>query len=186
MSTLALAMAAGLAAAAAGAEKAPQPSLMVCLDPDGRAAVIDGGRAAASRVFQRAGIRLVWRDSQRPCLEGYGIVVTVALGTPYDQHRGALAYALPYERTHIVLMYDRVLQAVTRSAVPSLLGYTLAHEIGHMLEGVTRHSDSGVMKARWDYRDYADMQLWRLRFAQDDIDMMLDNLSRNLRMAEGK
>jgi hypothetical protein len=35
----------------------------------------------------------------------------------------------------------------------ALLGYVLAHEIGHVLEGLVRHSGAGVMKASWNRAD---------------------------------
>jgi hypothetical protein len=168
-------MALGLAAAK-GAGKAAESKLMVCLDPDGKAATIDGGLVAAAQVFRTAGIRVEWQNTERPCLEHGGIVVTLAPPTPTGQHPGALAYALPYERTHIVLLLDRVLNSVPRPMAPRLIGYVLAHEIGHMLEGVNRHSDFGVMKPHWDNRDYADMQLGRLRFAPLDVELMQEGL----------
>jgi hypothetical protein len=44
------------------------------------------------------------------------------------------------------------------AVVPYLLGHVLAHEITHILQGVESHSASGVMKNKWDYRDYVEMQ----------------------------
>ena len=43
---------------------------------------------------------------------------------------------------------------VIPSLVPALLGHVLAHEIAHLLEGTDLHSDSGIMKARWNSSDY--------------------------------
>ena len=57
-----------------------------------------------------------------------------------------------------MLFYDRVLTAASPAVTPYLLGHVLAHEIVHMLQGVEEHSSSGMMKPRWDNRDYADMQ----------------------------
>jgi hypothetical protein len=48
----------------------------------------------------------------------------------------------------------------------------LAHEIVHMLQGIEQHSASGVMKTRWDNRDYVDMQRAHLKLTQDDIDLI--------------
>jgi hypothetical protein len=169
-----------VASGARAGDSAPPPklTLMVCLDPNGKAASIDPGRAAATGIFKRAGIHLDWRTSEKPCLAGGGIVVTVSFATPSEDHRGALAYALPYERTHIILLYDRILDAVSRPRVPSLMGYVLAHEIGHMLQGVARHSTAGIMKAHWNYLDYADMELGRLEFTVEDTALIRDGLKR--------
>jgi hypothetical protein len=102
---------------------------------------------------------------------------------PAEQHRGALAYALPYEGTHLVLLYDRASRTVPAPALPTLIGYVLAHEISHLLQGVSRHSDDGVMKAHWSSGDYADMQLGRLRFAAEDVELMRAGLDRRIRTA---
>jgi hypothetical protein len=46
---------------------------------------------------------------------------------------------------------DRVidLAAVARVEVPTLLGRTIAHEIGHLLLGTAAHAAVGVMRASW-------------------------------------
>jgi hypothetical protein len=94
--------------------------------------------------------------------------------TPANEQPGALAYALPYEGKHIVIFYDRVRTEVEPSRVPALLvpallAHVIAHEIGHILEGVNTHSRSGVMKARWSTDDYLDMAWKPLPFAPEDV-----------------
>jgi hypothetical protein len=99
-------------------------------------------------------------------------VFTVSLETPLNRHPGALAYALPFDGTRVVLFYDRVLRAAGPAAAPSLLGHVLAHEIVHKLQGVDAHSASGLMKPRWDKRDYDAMQRAPLPFTQEDLTLM--------------
>jgi hypothetical protein len=100
---------------------------------------------------------------------GASIVITVSEHTPPADHPGALAYAMPYERTHIVVFYDRLLDNVPPSAMPALLGHVLAHEIAHILQGTDHHSASGVMQAKWTHGDYVDMQRRPLRFTEEDL-----------------
>ena len=52
-----------------------------------------------------------------------------------------MAYALPYgaSGTTIHVFYDRVLQD-HRELPAEVLGHVIAHEIGHVLEGIARHS----------------------------------------------
>jgi hypothetical protein len=45
----------------------------------------------------------------------------------------------------------------------------MAHEITHMLQGVSRHSLTGVMKPRWDRNDYSQMAWRPLAFTEGDI-----------------
>jgi len=37
----------------------------------------------------------------------------------------------------------------------SLLGHVMAHEVGHILQGTTQHSESGIMR-RWTGQDFRD------------------------------
>ena len=64
--------------------------------------------------------------------------------------------ARPYVGT-IVAFPNRV-QEVNPNGGPSVMAHVLVHEITHVLEGVARHSGTGVMKARWDDRDYFEMR----------------------------
>ena len=73
----------------------------------------------------------------------------------------------------IRVYYDHVVAFVSayphRSWLPQFLGKVLAHEIAHVLEGVSRHSKEGVMKAIWDDRQCAELAKGPLPFAAEDI-----------------
>ena len=56
--------------------------------------------------------------------------------------------------------------------VPYLLAHVLVHEIGHILQGIDRHSGSGVMKARWSSADYHEMARLHFGFTQEDIELI--------------
>jgi hypothetical protein len=143
--------------------------LTVCLNPGANGSMMYRGEATAAQILTRAGVRLEWRGDERACAEGAGVVVTVSLSTPVNVHPGALAFARPFDRTRIVVFFDRVLTAVGPTVSPKLLGHVLAHEIVHMLQGCDRHSLSGLMKPHWDKRDYDDMQRATLPFTQEDL-----------------
>jgi hypothetical protein len=53
----------------------------------------------------------------------------------------------------------------------------MAHEIGHVLQGVNRHSESGVMKANWTDIDFESMTFEPLRFTPEDARLILARLS---------
>jgi hypothetical protein len=105
--------------------------------------VIDYQARIASGVFASIGVQLQWHDVLKCPPEA--IYISFSRDTPANAHPGALAYATPYEGNHIVVFLDRV-QDITGRAGGRLLGYTLAHEIAHVLEGVARHSRNGLMK----------------------------------------
>ncbi len=45
----------------------------------------------------------------------------------------------------------------------------LAHEIGHVLESVDRHADTGIMRARWTADDLDAIASRSLTFSHEDI-----------------
>src|SRR4029079_5847282 len=99
-----------------------------------------------------------WQSDQgSSCLSGEGIAITLSDETAAGQHPGEFAYSMPYQGTRIVVFYNRLLTSLRGSRVPSVLGYVLAHEIAHVLQGISRHSASGIMKPKWDPRDYTEM-----------------------------
>lgn len=84
---------------------------------------------------------------------------------------GALAYALAYEGVHIQVFYDRI--AVSDpDLVPYLLANVVVHEITHILQGIDRHSDSGIMKARWTAYDFTMMKRHQLGFTDFDVELI--------------
>jgi|NGEPerStandDraft_6_1074524.scaffolds.fasta_scaffold131110_1 hypothetical protein len=116
----------------------------------------------ASKMFAKIGISLEWRkgepdggSAQPP------IFIELVSGTPADRMPGALAYARPYEGTHITVFFDRIEESERPSTV---LAHVIVHEITHVLQGISRHSDAGVMKARWNGRDFGGMGFTPLPF----------------------
>jgi hypothetical protein len=130
---------------------------------------VNQSMAIASKMFRTIGVTLIWVDSRSCPPEGLHISLTGH--TPATLQPGALAYALPYEGTHIRVFRDRI-EANKPALVPHLLAHVMVHEIIHMLQGCTRHSDRGLMKAHWDDVDLAQMQWIELPIAQEDIDLV--------------
>jgi hypothetical protein len=119
-----------------------------------------------SEMFAAIDVGIDWRWRNCPA---DAIHITLQLLTSPSQEPGALAYAMPYEGTHIVIFYDRVQKTVGPSRVPALMAHVIAHEIAHILEGVSRHSKTGLMKAHWSDKDYLDMAWKPLPFAPEDV-----------------
>ena len=111
-------------------------------------------KGETARIYADAGVRLVWSDPSRtlPCVTVMIVsntdawpkrVGASALGAApgTDEGMGRLAYAF----------YDRI--GVTaqqyRTDVAKLLGYVMAHELGHILLAGGSHSPTGIMSDRW-------------------------------------
>jgi hypothetical protein len=164
-----MALAAAMASAGAAV---PGRAVTVCLHRNANPLTLDQAQALASQMFGAAGVKIEWRE---PCHCPVGaILVSLSEYTPASDHPGALAYALPYEGTHIVVFYDRLhTYSVTDPyGLPTLLAHVLVHEITHILQGTDRHSETGVMKARWDQWDFARMRIKALPFTELDINLI--------------
>jgi hypothetical protein len=128
-------------------------------------------------MFAQIGVDVEWRIVGSSCPED-ALLVSFDRETPASFYPGALAYALPYEGLQIHVFYDRIQATVNQARVRYLLAHVLAHEITHMLEGVLRHSSTGVMKAQWDNKDYEQMAWKPLPFTPDDVVLIHDGLIR--------
>jgi hypothetical protein len=127
--------------------------------------------ARATRMFSSAGVRIEWHGQTpdgRQVPEG-AIAIRIAPQTPAGFLPRALPFTRPFEGVHIIVFWDRI-QRATRPASPAVvLAHVMVHEITHILQGVDRHSNSGVMKARWTDKDYAAMAWKPLPFTPEDI-----------------
>jgi hypothetical protein len=101
------------------------------------------------------------------------VILDFATNTPRGEHPGAMAYAQPYEAVHVVVLYGRIENSADGlTQISTLLAHVMTHEIAHLLEGISRHSQTGVMKARWEAHDFAQMAYTPLPFAPEDVDLI--------------
>lgn len=132
-----------------------------------------------NQMLASAGVRILWRAGVPSLLEHskeQPIVVQFETNAPASEHPGALAFSQPYEGTHIKVFYDRIHTPDARTTY-IVLAHVLVHEITHILQGIERHSRSGVMKACWSPTDFRAM-LWRpLAFEPKDIDLIQSGLA---------
>jgi hypothetical protein len=126
----------------------------------------------AAALLAPADVRIEWRhggpksgdpDSLRP------ILVHIMSDIPEGHSPGALAFAQAFEGIHMTVLYNRVLKIETPHVV---LGYVLAHEVTHLLEGISRHSATGVMKAHWGWAEYSAMRRGTFVLSNEDIDLI--------------
>jgi hypothetical protein len=171
----ALVMLAGAGASAAKL-KEPIPTVQICSDNTADNGLNFRARTIATRMFAGIGVAIEWRPADA-CPAG-ALRISYSTSTPAKLMPGALAYALPYEGTHIVIFYDRVQAAVEPTRAPALLAHVLAHEVTHILEGTPRHSAEGVLKAHWTPDDYSQMCWKPLLFADEDVVLIHHGLER--------
>ena len=138
----------------------------------------------ASRMFDVIGISLEWAK-RKPVGESPQppIIIEVLTRTPTNLLPGSLAYAVPGEGSHITVFIDRI---EPMRAPSNVLAHVMVHEITHLLQGMSRHSATGVMKEVWTAREFAGMRLRPLSFTQADIDLIYSGLAAGRTSQKGK
>ena len=129
----------------------------------------------ASRMFGDIGVRFLWLYGNPTHPDASSIAIEIVSGTPATFMPGSLAYAYPYEGIHIRIFWDRIKDYGSPREV---LAHVMVHEITHILQGVARHSDEGIMKAHWGPGDLSAMARKPLSFTPEDLDLIyagLDN-----------
>jgi hypothetical protein len=183
-----LAATVGVAAQVRGAGRTEDKSVSVCVENVAGFDVLPLAQQTASKMFAEAGVTMDWHRGLMGC-PADGILITLSLlsdHAPADLPPQALAYALPYEGSHIVIFYDRLQRKVKPAQMSSLLAHVLAHEVTHILQGIHRHSGRGLMKANWDGSDYQTMMWKPLPFAQEDIELIHHGLAARATRTAGK
>jgi hypothetical protein len=145
-------------------------------------ALLNRARTLATSMFTEIGVRLEWKAGRpRPTRRssrtgpwyspGKEIVVRLAMEAPRTHGNAAPARALPYapSGTQVTVFYDQAVPPQgDMGASAAFLAHILAHEIGHVLQGIARHSEAGVMKAQWSREDRVQMKNGPLRFSPHD------------------
>jgi len=140
-----------------------------------------------AEIYSTIGVRVVWSSAhsapsgcEKNPLHGK-IVVAFRTGASAGRSDAALAFSNPYshEGPCVTVLMDRLKPEGEKNMlrVGFVLGHVLAHEIGHVLEGVPRHSETGLMKARWSDRETMNMPHQTLRFTAYDAELVLKGLA---------
>ncbi|HLK19726.1 MAG TPA: hypothetical protein VKT81_12260 [Bryobacteraceae bacterium] len=159
------------------------PVVFACLQSETFVAggVLNSGEQTAAQIFSNIGVDLRWScDATAPKL----ILIRLAARVPKRFRNGALAFALPFARNgvRITVFYDRLepIFAEHMEYADSILGHVLAHEIAHVLERVDAHGESGLMRARWDARDFTSMKFNTFHFAPEDAQTIRESVEKDM------
>ena len=169
-----------------GAPATDCQTVIVCVEDSDLEEEVDRAMQITAEIFTTTRANVKWRHGgSRPCRETserMTIIVGLLKRTPSKFRPGALAYCLPNEDRHVVVLCDRILSA-SPDLSTSLLAHVIAHEMTHILQGTPRHSREGIMKARWDHNDFAAMKHRSLTFTETDLQLIREGVDRyaNLR-----
>jgi hypothetical protein len=159
-----------MAAHIGASEAAPAPEAAVVVRTYNYAAVPTDQLASAlsetAHIFQRAGISLEWIECRvpgsegAPCTEplvaGRDLMLRLVDRTPAEGERIVALGESMLDREQgggvlmtIDLLPVRTIAGRAGTAIATLLGRAIAHEIGHLLLGSREHPRSGLMRAMW-------------------------------------
>ena len=130
-------------------------------------------QAIVTRAFADAGVRVEWLSAKQCKNAPDGALYLILESAASSRFKPrTLGYTQPYNSgTAVHLFYDRIREDHPRD-YSLVLGHAMAHEIAHVLQGIDRHSESGIMKALWTIQEYGDMHLGQLRFAPEDVELL--------------
>jgi hypothetical protein len=155
-----------------GEHDAAGQAVTVCMKFVSDTPLLSSAEKLASKMFAEIGVEIEWSGSDDCHLRGGAIVVILSYAIDPRKQPGAFAFSRPYEGTHIVIFWDRIQHKLPRSGASILLAHVLAHEITHILQIDTRHSETGVMKAAWSDDDFFQMVKRPLRFTERDVELI--------------
>jgi hypothetical protein len=150
------------------------PSRVAVCSELGNGFAIARAESVAASIYKTIGVQIDWR---RPtsCPQG-AIQIDYSYHTDPFFMAGFEAYARPFEGIHILIFYDRIKQQSLPNEFPTVLGHVMAHEIGHILEGAERHSETGIMKAKMSPADFSAMAFHPLGFTEIDAKLIHQGL----------
>jgi hypothetical protein len=129
-------------------------------------------RRIASSILAEAGVQIKWPLGEPDRhQQGAPIVINITSDTPNALMPGALACSQVFEGVHVRVFWDRVRKAASRAnpLVTFLLGHIMAHEITHIMQGLDRHSEAGLMKGSWTPAEIEQMPVKPLSLAPEDV-----------------
>jgi len=130
----------------------------------------------ADEVYLDVGIELNWADHECQSGDGlFGVNITTRdmAGIAVSDH--TIGFAESGTR-HATVLYDRIKKFARRYHINCgvMLGYAIAHELGHLLLPPKSHSVRGVMREAIDLQSASERQL---RFTPEQRTLILDKLS---------
>jgi hypothetical protein len=148
-------------------------------DKDDSSWLLGPGKPIATELFKRVGVRLTWHEGEVPTGQ-FGLMIRTAERAPTSASGEALAATRILGLTREIIVYKDRLESFLElhsSLRKVARAYVLTHELAHAMQGIGRHSDSGVMKAHWSDQDFQEMVFLKLGFAPPDVELIHKGLA---------
>lgn len=126
--------------------------------------------ARASLIYRRAGVELIWLDS--PALPPELAVRIIPKSRNLSNDVFGVAFLDANGFGHQADIFYRNISELSTARSPNqadVLGYVMAHEIGHLLLGSNSHAATGIMRRHWDDQQLQLASLGQLAFDRKQI-----------------
>jgi hypothetical protein len=122
--------------------------------------------------MEEIGVRIEGHSNRRNCRSASSAIeISLSYDRPWNQFGKALACSLLWEATHILVFYDHLKHLAEPTQMSDLIAHVLVHEITHILQGIDRHSEAGIIKSKWTLADFRAMASEPLPFTLLDVDV---------------
>lgn len=166
---------------------------------------LSGVEARAAALFLEIGIRTQWEtpvdhephsctdrgaNPQIPVIDVN--ILPAHMASRLNLPSGTLGYSIlpPLgEPAYLAdVFYSRALQMAQQGPadLDQLLGYAIAHEVGHLLLHSTTHSHSGIMRANWGPEEWKGISQGYLRFGADESARMRAEVAARIDASDGR
>lgn len=165
-----------------GAQQPPVPAVfgirvLVCDQAGLPRETLNEAQRLASLVFRETGIEVFWVDGGQSSVAEADYVLRIhccfeKLNTRL--HRRTVAFA-PAGGRHVTVFWDRIRTEAAAGSHPEtlMLGYVIAHELGHLLLPPGYHSPHGIMQDRLNYEDWSRVRrMSNLFFSRKEVSQM--------------
>jgi hypothetical protein len=168
--------------------EATTPIVTINLDYDSRVPATTVFRATrqASHFFVKIGTPVQFRNSRtnQKTSAGLQLDMYIAMEAPAGMNSAALGLSYPFRQDgRIEVFYSRIQEYKPVECRDVVLAYILTHEITHALEGMQRHTPTGVMKEKWDREDFKRIQAGKLEFDPMDVESIREGIEKRMNTA---
>ena len=154
----------------------PAVTIYMDYDPSIPTFVVRLAKRQASRIFAKIGTPVQFRYGRKAQTVGQSSLeldMYIVMQAPARIPSDTFGISQPYRQGgRIEVFYSRIQNYTPELSRSMVLAYIMAHEIGHVLEGVSRHAVAGVMKAKWNDEDVEKICAGTLEFDTIDVELI--------------
>lgn len=180
-----------------------KPRLAVCVHNyvGMSSATLNRAEQIAHQIFEQAGVETTWMElapitgdgklqsqDDASCSTPFARVEINIVDQPVPGLRSSVLGLAPGSNKeterYTVYVFDQVAKRIAQNSIANMdyiLGHAMAHELGHILAQIERHSLEGIMRANWQREDFEAMMQGYLNFDADQAARIRNEVTRRTR-----